>query len=252
MKNQYVGDIGDYGKYGLLRYLSKNGVYIGVNWYLTKNDIIIKDGNIRDYLNNEAESVYDSEVYQLLKTIPSRDIRHIENSEIIQNAVYYHRELNLENVAPRKKNDYRTQWHKAAMESLKNVSLVFADPDNGSTNDKNGTIKNGEKYITISELEDYYKRGQNVVYYCHKARRSQDAWQSKMVELKKVCPDARIIVLTFHRGTQRSYIFGIHPKQYNEYKLLIEKFLQTNWGTIKVNGKKEPFSKEELLIKYTD
>ena len=38
MKNQYVGDIGDYGKYGLLRFLSNHGIRIGINWYLTEND----------------------------------------------------------------------------------------------------------------------------------------------------------------------------------------------------------------------
>ena len=37
MKNQYVGDIGDYGKYGLLRFLAEKGIRIGVNWYLTEN-----------------------------------------------------------------------------------------------------------------------------------------------------------------------------------------------------------------------
>jgi hypothetical protein len=30
MKNQYVGDIGDYGKYGLLRFLANRGIRIGV------------------------------------------------------------------------------------------------------------------------------------------------------------------------------------------------------------------------------
>ena len=38
MKNQYFGDIGDYGKYGLLKFLGERDVKIAVNWYLTKND----------------------------------------------------------------------------------------------------------------------------------------------------------------------------------------------------------------------
>ena len=38
MKNQYVGDIGDYGKYSLLRYIAFHEIRIGVNWYLTDND----------------------------------------------------------------------------------------------------------------------------------------------------------------------------------------------------------------------
>lgn len=245
MKNQYVGDIGDYGKYGLLRFLGKREIKIGVNWYLTKDDEQIIDGNIRGYLDNDDEEIYDNRVYELLKSLQSRDVCHIETSNIIPNATYYSKELNFAKIPTTKRKDYRYQWHKAAMEELNDSSLIFADPDNGSTADKNGTRKNGEKYITISEIKDYYDSKKNIVYYCHKARRNQEMWQKKMVEITTVCPDARIIVLTYHRGTQRSYIFAIHPEQYDEYNSLIEQFLLTNWGTEKVNGKKEPFTREK-------
>ena len=49
MKNQYFGDVGDYGKYGLLRFIAKRGVTIAVNWYLTPDDQS-NDGHIRGYL----------------------------------------------------------------------------------------------------------------------------------------------------------------------------------------------------------
>ena len=54
MKNQYVGDIGDYGKYGLLRFLASHGIKIGVNWYLTENDGST-DGKFTTYLKNPAD-----------------------------------------------------------------------------------------------------------------------------------------------------------------------------------------------------
>ena len=50
MKNQYIGDIGDYGKYGLLRFMANRGIKIGVNWYLTENGGS-SDGRFTDYLN---------------------------------------------------------------------------------------------------------------------------------------------------------------------------------------------------------
>ena len=44
MKNQYFGDIGDYGKYGLLRWLAGQGLSIAVNWYLgLRMDALGKD-----------------------------------------------------------------------------------------------------------------------------------------------------------------------------------------------------------------
>ena len=51
MKDQYVGDIGDYGKYSLLRAFADAGVKVGVNWYLTKNDGS-SDGKFIKYLEN--------------------------------------------------------------------------------------------------------------------------------------------------------------------------------------------------------
>lgn len=35
MQDRYVGDVGDFGKIGMLRQLEEAGLRIGVNWYLT-------------------------------------------------------------------------------------------------------------------------------------------------------------------------------------------------------------------------
>ena len=40
MKNQYFGDVGDYGKYSLLREFALNGISIAVNWYLTEDVVL--------------------------------------------------------------------------------------------------------------------------------------------------------------------------------------------------------------------
>ena len=52
MKNQYVGDIGDYTKLALLRVIENAGFSIGVNWYLTPDDKDSKDGRHIEYLNS--------------------------------------------------------------------------------------------------------------------------------------------------------------------------------------------------------
>ena len=56
MKNQYFGDVGDYGKYGLLRFIAKRGVTIAVNWYLTPDDQS-NDGHIRGYLTIDKRRI---------------------------------------------------------------------------------------------------------------------------------------------------------------------------------------------------
>ena len=42
LKNQYFGDVGDYGKYGLLRRIANNGIKIAVNWYLTRQEVAFR------------------------------------------------------------------------------------------------------------------------------------------------------------------------------------------------------------------
>lgn len=49
MKDQYVADIGDYGKYALLKAFADAGVRVGVNWYRTENDDS-SDGKFISYL----------------------------------------------------------------------------------------------------------------------------------------------------------------------------------------------------------
>ena len=52
MKNQYFGDVGDYGKYGLLRFIAKRGVTIAVNWYLTPYEAILLMTGIVNMIRN--------------------------------------------------------------------------------------------------------------------------------------------------------------------------------------------------------
>ena len=243
MKNMYVGDIGDYGKYGLLRYLSMQGILIGVNWYLTKDDES-NDGKHISYLNRREERVYDPFVYDALQDIvwcQKRNVCRVEDADIIPHAVFYHEILDTTIYAWQKRQGIREEWHRRALETLQGAQLVYADPDNGTIGTKRSTSKNAEKFTTLQELADYYNRGQDVVYYCHRARRPDAQWQDKMMELQSVLGNVKIAVLTFRRGTQRSYIFGIHPERYPEYNQRMDSFLETEWGTV---GARKLFMRE--------
>ena len=48
MQDRYTGDIGDFGKLGLLRVLQAQGLTIGVNWYLTPDKAITKMESIQN------------------------------------------------------------------------------------------------------------------------------------------------------------------------------------------------------------
>lgn len=245
MKDQYVADIGDYGKYSLLRFLSDKRINIGVNWYRTENDKS-NDGKFTDYLKDERENgdrQYDEKLFNVLRPIAKKDkksVLDIEKNDIIPNAVFFNEFL------PSDFND-RKEWHERAKRKLlgEKTNLIFADPDNGTYKDKKPLPrKNGVKYALLDELRCYYDKGANVVYYCHKARRKKDAWREKIYEFNDEDHNAKIIVLTFHRGTQRSYIFAIHPENYKTYDKLLNEFIDSPWGKISVDKKKPPFSRE--------
>lgn len=65
MKNQYFGDVGDFGKYGLLSALS-SGMKLGVNWYLTNNDTKT-DGKFIEYLDKPEFVNSDAELAEFLR-----------------------------------------------------------------------------------------------------------------------------------------------------------------------------------------
>ena len=140
MKNQYFGDVGDYGKYGLLKFLAEHDVRIAVNWYLTEKDDRPGDGRFTEYLEEKNErkySEYDHELFATLKSmlLPKPGIRDVEEFELkktIPGAIYYHEMLNMhdrKSISDRKA--HRSEWHKKALDSCKNVDFVFLDPDNG-------------------------------------------------------------------------------------------------------------------------
>ncbi len=225
MKNQYTGDIGDYGKYGMLRYLEKNGITIGINWYLTENDSS-NDGKFITYLDNSKERYRDPELFDLLKKIvlnEDKSVLMIEQEEVFSSACFYHEPISRED---------RNEWHDNALKALKLPELIFCDPDNGTIGTKSKGSKDSEKYICPSEIVDYYNRGQNVVYYCQRARRTWEQWDKTKNEMIEYLPDARIYILTYHKGTQRSYIFVIHPEDGRRYTAILQKFLYTNWNRV--------------------
>ena len=52
MQNRYTGDIGDFGKLGMLRALQAQDLTIGVNWYLAPDEDHNDDGKHTKYLND--------------------------------------------------------------------------------------------------------------------------------------------------------------------------------------------------------
>ena len=234
MKNQYVGDIGDYGKYGLLRFLASHGIKIGVNWYLTENDGST-DGKFTTYLKNPADRVYDPELFDALQNIadhPDKTVKMIKQAGIIPDAEFFGEMLKSSSLKADAREWNRRLWFNNSTLMLGNTELIFADPDNGISYRKKARTKDSEKFILPEDVAEYYNSGRNVVYYCHKGRRKQEAWEQAKAEIRNHIRDAQLLAVTCHRGTQRSYIFVLHPDCYLKYERIITAFLDTEWGNM--------------------
>lgn len=234
MKNQYVGDIGDYGKYGLLRFLASYGIKIGVNWFLTENDGST-DGKFTTYLKNPADRVYDPELFDALQNIadhPDKTVKMIEQAGIIPGAEFYGELLKGSSLEADAREWNRRLWFNNSTLMLGNAELIFADPDNGISYRKTARTKDSEKFILPEDVAEYYNSGRNVVYYCHKGRRKQEAWDQAKEEIRNHIRDVQLLAVTCHRGTQRSYIFVLHPDCYMKYERIITAFLDSEWGNM--------------------
>ena len=238
MKNQYIGDIGDYGKYGLLRFLRDSGVKIGVNWYLTPNDGRT-DGCHTEYLGIEAMRQYDEDLFDAMKPIAPMDDKHIcmvESSGVLDGIAFYHEEMDFDSSPSRIRGEKRAEWHRRALTALSGCELVFADPDNGLI-DRKPSAKGAQKYILPEEIECYFKRGQQVVYYQHKPRINETNWGAFKRRILMKIPEARLLAVSFNRWSCRTYIFVLHESEYARYEKLIGSFLESDWGQLKVGGK---------------
>jgi hypothetical protein len=246
MKNQYVGDIGDYGKYSLLRAFSETGIRVGVNWYLTEDDGS-NDGKFTSYLQKGDLRCKDPEVFDVLNKIANKQgksVKDIQRSGIIKSALFYDKKLNFQGT-PTQRDRLRNKWLFESMGALSNAELIFMDPDNGLLESNDASKLGAEKYVIPDEVELYFNAGHNVVYYCHKGRRTDDAWQKYKNVMFERMPSAKPAILTFHKGSQRSYVFLIHEEDFVKYRKIIDGFMR-GWSGIfseEYTGKGDPASK---------
>jgi hypothetical protein len=214
MKEQYVGDIGDFGKVLLLKHLAGLGFKIGVNWVLTENDES-NAGEHRDYVDYRGIDCLCCCDKILLEGIaplarrkrPKRTISDLESliRGFSANAVFYSEYFDGDVV--------RRDCDDRAFERLgpDMADLVFFDPDNGIAGDEGRS----PKHVYLSDLRRYWKRGQSLLIYHHLPL--HDFAENAIRDLKgqlKGLSNAHVRSYHFRRGTARVYLLCLHPGHY--------------------------------------
>lgn len=210
MQDRYAGDIGDYGKIGLLKALQAQGLSIGVNWYLVEPmDTERKaDGTYKQedgkYLIPEYLQVCDTPLAEQLTKIAksnNRSIKSLERGDFIPDARYYSEPITVAG---------RDEWHKRALVLLKGLDIVFMDPDNGMLVKSVGKQSvRSVKYTFYEEVRDYVKRGQSVLIYNHRSRKKEAQYFHEIcLKLQEATgiSETDILKITFPRCSVRDYI----------------------------------------------
>ena len=142
MQDRYAGDVGDFGKFGLLRHLcgetagdSHTHLKPGVIWYKVPDEAHNADGKFIEYLDESEENdlrfrACDENLYEALRDVVSAErlIKALERKQLLPSALYSGRP-----VPQWKKevSDTRSGWFAEALAETAHSNLVFLDPDNG-------------------------------------------------------------------------------------------------------------------------
>ncbi len=231
MQNRYAGDIGDYGKLGLLRSLSRTGLRIGVNWYLTPDEDHNGDGRHTDYLRDDSFRSCDEELWWKLREIAAgqRSVAALENADLLD-AAYYHEVLDLGKTTDR--SSVREKWHSDALARLADADIVFLDPDNGLMVKSAERTSRANKYVELTEIADYCRRGSSVIWYQHKARFQNSHYRDQFREILELAEFRNMsgIGLMFTRVSQRYYFILMQPDHRDIIRGQVDCFLESPWN----------------------
>ena len=250
MQDQYVGDVGDFGKYGLLRHLTGmredpkpiDPLRLGVVWYLFPDESDKPDGKFTDYLCNpsakhkklrECDPELFDDLYKIVIEKKDRRVVRVQESGILaENTAYYERCLSYElGESPSSKKPRREAWIKGALEATAKANVVFVDPDNGIASEKvTPWHKKGPKYVFMEDLCQFTKRGQSLVIYHHLGRHRKAPEQIKDgAERLQESLDLPVWALRYRRGTARVYFIVPHKNHGVALESRLKSFLESPW-----------------------
>jgi len=229
MQNRYAGDVGDFGKIGLLRQIKRSELGIGVNWYLAPDENHNADGKHIGYITDTRYNGCDDSLRNSLKEIVNgqRSVSALETMNLIPSAVYYHEVLH----SPLRTFS-RRDWHNKALEVLRYADIVFLDPDNGLlVKSVSAGYAKSNKYVIPSEIADYFAAGKSVIIYNHRCREQESVYLQRFEWMHEdsILKNAVITGVTFKRGTVRDYIFALQPSHAARIMECVDNMLQSPW-----------------------
>ena len=175
MQDRYAGDIGDFGKFHLLRYLFLDtSIKLTQLWYKHQNESHNNDGLHINYF--EKVKGFDPILEQALFSLVSkkRTIQALEKLELLHNISYFSKNIEGDLL-------YRKSWIQDAIKFTEGSDFILTDSDNGIATqydkksdeikllgfeDYTKKVKAG-KYIFLDEIDLLHQTQSSIILYHH-------------------------------------------------------------------------------------
>jgi hypothetical protein len=240
MQNRYVGDVGDFAKYGLLRRLTREtALRLGVVWYLVDDENHNTDGRHISYLRDPSFIRLDPLLHSTLERLVStnrRSIRAIEKAAILPPCTaFFSAPVSSQSakLVPRQERARRrVVWLRRALAATASSEIVFFDPDNGleTASVQRHAPKSG-KYVFWDELLPFWKRGQSLVIYHHLNRTATVARQADVLKERFAIrfPDAELAIFFLWRRGSCRHFWLVGQKAHAEELKRATDAVQSDW-----------------------
>lgn len=232
MQNRYSADIGDFGKFQLLRYLFKNTTYnLKQLWYLYPDENHNNDGMYIDYFEKVKgfDEVLENSFKQIIQN--NRCVKSLEEANLLENIEYFNTLLSKDSC-----EEFRAKWFEKALAFAKDSEVVLTDSDNGIAlscdkinkdlkllNYKD--IKKGKsgKYIYEEEIKQLYEVSECLIVYHHLNRCFKHDLQIEVLLKKFKTSYSNVLAIKHKPYSPRVYF--IFCKEESLYKNILEKLL---------------------------
>jgi hypothetical protein len=229
VQDRYAGDLGDYLKFGMLRWLAPPGSAgsprLGVVWYRTADEAHNADGKHVAYLDPRHRSSahlrqLDPDLYQRLARVVAsgqRSTAALAKAGVLDARTHFFDDLldfaDLPVTARAARQERRRAWAQRALAATSGCDLIFADPDNGirpASHRVPAHRTKAAKHAYLSELAAFAARGQSLIVYHHADRTAGIEQQARrrLADLAQDVPVQPIAAVRASRGTVRLFLVG--------------------------------------------
>lgn len=249
MQDKYVADIGDFGKYALLKYLRhEHASRLGVVWYWVDPDHTDREHQRNDgmhigYLgvagkntNHQLRQI-DPDLFDQLRglvTCNQRGTKYVESYALLgTDTIFCSDSVSLATISKQ-----RDEWLSRALKAVSHADVVFLDPDNGlASSECIGSRAGDAKFVLRNELIRFWGAGPQALILYHHPGRSTDHDTQILAMTKELSflPKSRVLPLRYRRGTSRAYFVIVPESNADQWIQSLKKFAGL-WPHRKIKG----------------